>query len=109
MTTDEILVALPEGAMLLEPREVFDPCLVGVTSEPNDHWPRTSGVTVVVYDAEKCIEALMVSEGLDEEAAAEWFTVNTEGAWVGEGTPTFYWPGCDDCDEDCSCTCSQSH
>jgi hypothetical protein len=44
----------------------------------------------VVYDAEKCIEILM-AQGMDEDTAREYFEFNTEGAWVGEGTPVFMW------------------
>lgn len=89
MTTDDILARLSEESMLLEPREFFDKALVDVADKPKDHWPRQGGVTVAVYDREKCIEAIMVWMDCDYEAALEWFSVNTEGAWVGEGTPTF--------------------
>lgn len=89
MTTEEILAALPDDACLLEPREHFDAALIGVTDKPGDHWPRESGMTVAVYGAEKCIEAIMEWLECDYEAAAEWFEFNISGAWVGEGTPTF--------------------
>jgi hypothetical protein len=53
---------------------------------------------VAVYDRERCIDALAEdfskndSEYVDEDTdphteAAEFFSFNTEGAWVGEGTP----------------------
>jgi hypothetical protein len=42
----------------------------------------------VVYDGEKCVEILM-KQGMDEDTAWEFFEFNTEGAWVGEGTPAF--------------------
>jgi hypothetical protein len=43
---------------------------------------------VAAYDEQKCIEILM-SQGMDEEEAREYFEYNTLGAWVGEGTPIF--------------------
>jgi hypothetical protein len=53
---------------------------------------------VAVYDREKCVDALAEefsednSEYVDEDSdpytdASEFFSFNTEGAWVGEGTP----------------------
>jgi len=49
---------------------------------------------VAVYDREKCIEALAdgfasnPTEDSDPyEDAVEWFSFNTEGAWVGDETP----------------------
>jgi len=97
-TTAEILELLGDKALLLEPREVYDDCLVGVTAEPKDNWPRKGGVTVAVYDAEKCIEAIRTKliDGGSYEAAADWFGFNTSGGWNGEGTPTFVWPDDDD-------------
>ena len=54
---------------------------------------------LAIYDREKCLDALAeefaadteIYEG-DEDAdpytdAVEWFSFNTEGSWVGEGTP----------------------
>jgi|APSaa5957512576_1039674.scaffolds.fasta_scaffold26329_5 hypothetical protein len=85
----EQLTALEPDALLLEPREHFDAALVGYTHEADDHWPRQTHMIVAVYDANKCIEALMVMLGCDWEGAADYFGYNTAGAWVGEGTPTF--------------------
>ena len=87
--TERIRARLSEGALLLEPRDVYDAALVDATNRPDDHWPRKTRMTVAVYDREKCIEALMTAEGWDYEAATEWFDFNTSGAWDGEGTPTF--------------------
>ena len=49
---------------------------------------------IAVYDREKCIEALAddfasnPTEDSDPyEDAVEWFSFNTEGAWVGDTTP----------------------
>ena len=86
------LEALNPEALLLEPREVYGPALIGVTDEPSDSWPRQSGVHVAVYDSDKCIEAIMGWMECDYESAIDWFGFNTSGAWVGEGTPTFASP-----------------
>lgn len=93
-----ILAALHEDALLLEPREFFDAALVGHTDTPQDHWPRQGGVMVAIYDRERCVEALMKWLECDWESALDYFGFNTEGAWVGEGTPMF--SGMDDGDGD---------
>jgi hypothetical protein len=51
---------------------------------------RCSHPALAVYDAEKCIE-IMARRGMDREDAEEFFSFNTLGAWVGEGTPLFLW------------------
>jgi hypothetical protein len=43
---------------------------------------------VVLLDREKCIEILM-QDGMDRDDAEEFFSVNTIGSWMGEGTPCF--------------------
>lgn len=85
----EHLEANNPDAMLLEPREFFDKALVGYTTEPDDHWTRTPGILVAVYDCDKTIEAIMSWLGCDQLDATEWYSFNTMGSWVGEGTPTF--------------------
>ena len=89
------LEALNPDALLLEPRDVYDPALVGVTDDPKDHWPRGASVHVAVYDSDRCIDAIMGWLGCDYNAAADWFGFNTSGEWAGEGTPTFTPPGAD--------------
>ena len=92
MSVEEILLelnSLNPDAMLLEPREVYDPALIGITDFPNDSWPRKASVHVAVYDVDRCLEAIMAWQGCDFDAARDWFGFNTSGAWVGEGTPTF--------------------
>jgi hypothetical protein len=79
---------LPDGVLVLEPRSMYDAALVGYTDQPKDHWTRDGGVTVAVYSEAKCVKALM-ADGMSEEDALEWFSYNTSGAWVGEGTPMF--------------------
>ena len=87
----ERLVQLNPEALLLEPREIYDSCVVGITDEPKDHWPRIGGTLVAVYGAEKCIEAWCSANEASWVSGLEWFGYNTSGAWVGEGTPTFVW------------------
>ena len=43
---------------------------------------------VILYDREKVIKILM-ADGMDEDAAEEWYGFNTLGTWAGEGTPAF--------------------
>ena len=96
MTYEEILDALSNynpDALLLEPRSVYDPCIVGMTDTPNDHWPREPGFVVAVYDAEMCVEAIMADGECSYSDAVEWFSFNTSGAWMGQNTPTFRYIG----------------
>lgn len=84
-----ILARLDPDAALLEPREFFDEALVDATDMPKDHWPRQARMMVAVYDRSRCIEAIQKWLHCDEDAAQDYFGYNTEGAWVGDGTPTF--------------------
>ena len=43
---------------------------------------------ILCYDYEKVISQL-VTDGMTDEEASEWFDFNIIGAWVGEGTPCF--------------------
>ena len=90
--SEQIIQRLSEhnpDALLLEPRRVYDVALVDITDQPDDHWPRKSDTYVAVYDTDKCVEAIMSWFEVEYEEAVEWFSVNTSGAWAGEGTPTF--------------------
>jgi hypothetical protein len=53
----------------------FDDCVIGVTDN-----------RILVYSVEKCI-AKLISEGMTEEEAMEYFNFNVSGAYVGEYTP----------------------
>ncbi|KVP75111.1 hypothetical protein [Burkholderia ubonensis] len=70
-----------EGTFLLIEPVAMDDAIVGLVSgcgkEP-----------VVCYDRAKVIEILM-KDGMDAEEAEEFFSVNIEGAYMGEGTPMF--------------------
>lgn len=65
-------------ALLLEPRAVYDPCLLGYTL-------LSDGQAVYVYDCGRILEAL--TDDLTEEGAQEWIWFNMIGAYVGERTP----------------------
>ena len=49
------------------------------------------GKSVLLYSSDKCIQQLMEDNKWTEEQATEWFTFNTESAYVGENTPLFEW------------------
>ena len=85
---EEHLTTHSPDALLLEPRDGFRSALVGVTRKPDDQWTRTTDTMVAVYSAERVMECL-VEDGMGEEDAMEWFYFNIEGAWLGDGTPTF--------------------
>jgi len=55
--------------------------------------------SLVVYDADQCINVLVKRDGMDHDDAEEFFHFNTLGAWMGEHTPLFLWkyePGSDE-------------
>jgi hypothetical protein len=60
-----------------------------VSMMPSSAMPtrRARGHTAV-YDVQKCIANLM-AKGMTEDEANEFFEFNTEGTWVGDGTPVF--------------------
>ena len=64
----------------LEPREDYDPCIVGVGRRFND--------TVLIYSAKAIID-MHVRGGMEVEEAIEFFEFNTVGGWFGAGTPIF--------------------
>ncbi|WP_273854045.1 hypothetical protein [Guptibacillus spartinae] len=59
----------------------FDDAIIG--------YVQRCGMMVVLYDARKCIEILVIDEGMTEEEALDYFSYNVLGAWVGENTPAF--------------------
>lgn len=70
-----------EEFLLLEPRDMYDPCLVGVVTRFNQ--------TFALYSRAKVIAAIMADTGCDREEAEEHFGFNIIGGWVGDGTPAF--------------------
>jgi hypothetical protein len=62
----------------------FEQALIGYTA--NYHHPH-----VAIYDAKKCIAILVKRDGMTEDEAEEFFSLNTLGAYVGESGPLFMW------------------
>jgi hypothetical protein len=81
MTAREWIDQHFEGEILLA--DGLDEALVGWAYSPGRGH-------IAVYDAERCIAALQ-AQGMSEEEACEYFSFNTEGSWVGEKTPVYFW------------------
>lgn len=62
----------------------FDDCVAG-------YCIRFGQPLIIIYDYPKVIEKL-ISEGMNEEEALDWFNFNTIGTWAGETTPAFLIP-----------------
>jgi hypothetical protein len=58
----------------------FDEAIIGVIER--------IGLEAICYDLEKVIEILM-TQGMGEQDAWDWYQFNMVGAWVGENTPVF--------------------
>ena len=92
----EALLPLSEvhpDALYIEPREYFDEAIMGCTNQPDsyhDTWHRESDMNIIVYDIDMTLEAIMKWLECSLDDALEWFYYNTQGSWMGEGTPTFY-------------------
>jgi hypothetical protein len=59
----------------------YDDCIIGVME-------RFGMESIVCYDYDKFIQQ-MITEGMSEEEAVEWYGYNTIGAWHGDKTPCF--------------------
>ena len=70
---------LDPEAMLMEPREHYDPCIIGMTYDGSK----------VIYDTVLVLKSLMEDQGMTDEEALDWFEYNMIGSYVGEGTPIF--------------------
>ena len=85
MTLVEILEYLEEygdGALLMEPRQDYDDCIVGIGGRFHDG-------PLAIYSVERVLAVLMRDDEVDEEMAMEWFDFNVIGAWNGPGTPIY--------------------
>ena len=71
---DRIMEWFPEEEIVLA--DGFDKAIIGVSN--ND--------MRVIYSKSLCIDILM-SQGMDEYEALEYFEYNVSGAYVGEKTP----------------------
>lgn len=65
----------PEALLL----DGFENALIGVAR-------RCGQPVLAVYDQDRIIQTL-IEQGMDAEAAVEYFEYNVAGAWVGEQTP----------------------
>ena len=79
MPISELLEQVNEEALLLEPREQYDKCIVGVTYYGDKF----------VYDANLVIQSLITDQEMTEEEALDWFEYNVIGSYMGDGTPIF--------------------
>lgn len=79
MQISEVLEHTDAEALLLEPREQYDKCIVGVTYHGDK----------VVYDANLVIQSLITDQEMSEEEALDWFEYNVIGSYMGDGTPIF--------------------
>jgi len=68
-----------DEALLLEPRDQYDKCIVGSTYHGD----------CIVYDANLVIQSLITDQGMTEEEALDWFEYNVIGSYMGDGTPIF--------------------
>ena len=59
----------------------MEPAFVGVVK-------LSGGLLLAVYHQQRCVDTL-VSRGMSQEEALEWFDFNVIGAYVGECTPLF--------------------
>ena len=71
---DRIMEWFPEEEILLA--DGFDKAIIGVSN--ND--------MRVIYSKSLCID-ILISQGMDEDEALEYFEYNVSGAYVGEKTP----------------------
>jgi hypothetical protein len=86
---EDVEEALAENeACLLEPRDEYDSCVIGIGY-------RFSSGPLAVYSIPKVLK-VMEGWGMDEEGAQEFFEYNTVGAWMGDGTPLFIYPFSDE-------------
>ncbi len=68
----------------------FDEALIGYAEGwfPHEGGGVTQGV-VAMYDVNGCIRILMERDGMDAGEAAEFFSFNVTGAYVGGKSPVF--------------------
>ena len=70
--------------LFMEPREVYDSCIVGVAQRFNDYF--------LVYSKTKVLARIIEgSPGAEdpETDANEYFDFNVVGGWFGEGTAAY--------------------
>jgi hypothetical protein len=62
----------------------FEEAIIGVAE-------RCGCPSLVVYDAERCIDILVARDGMERDEALDFFYCNTLGSYVGPHTPLFLW------------------
>ena len=78
MALNDKLDTLVPGALLMEPREVDDDAVVGMTFDSR-----------AIYDSEHVIRCTMNADGMTFEDAVEWHEFNTFCAYMGPKTPLY--------------------
>ena len=68
-----------EDLYLMEPE--YDEAILGIVRQFSNY--------MVLYDQQKVLD-IMVDQGMEPDAAIEYFEFNTVGAWVGPSTPSFF-------------------
>ncbi len=76
MTIEDLAEENPEALLL----DGFEAAFVGIAR-------RCGQPSLAVYDRHRCLRILMDRDGMTPEDAEEFFSFNTEGAWVGPMTP----------------------
>ena len=67
--------------IVLEPRSLFNSCIVGVVERIN--------LACLCYDVPKIIVALMRDQKISGEEAWEHYEFNIQGSYMGEHSPVF--------------------
>lgn len=78
MPTNDKLDTLIPGALLMEPREVYDYAVIGMTFDGR-----------AIYDSEQVIRCTVSADGMSFEDAVEWHEFNTFCAYMGPKTPLY--------------------
>lgn len=72
------------GVLVLEPRGTYDRAMIAI----EDGSPPRA-----VYNGEKCVQAIMETQGWEFDEAVEWVDFNVVGSCVGDGKPLIVWRG----------------
>jgi hypothetical protein len=104
MRLSDALAQINPNAMLFEPRDLYDRCVVALAQAlRGDAWARNrlsgeDAPCVAVYDRDALIKAILGDDGeMGYEDAAEWVDFNMAGGWLGPNTPIVVsWSASDD-------------
>jgi len=88
MALIQILDEVHEGVLVLEPRDTYDPAIMGMVE--------TFDGRGVVYNKAKLIQILKDTHEWNDEEAHEWFEYNILGTYMGghsgDINPCFFTP-----------------